>query len=58
MHILLSSLMICDLLLNRDGGSGIALNTLKRVQKGWGQGSITSLPPQQTDFLDFYDGSS
>ena len=41
----------------RDAGSGIALKTLKRVQKGWGQGSISSLQPQQNDFLDYYDGS-
>ncbi|MED6174863.1 hypothetical protein PIB30_073046 [Stylosanthes scabra] len=40
----------------RDGGSSIALKTLKRVQKGWGQGSISSLRPQQDDFLDHYDG--
>ena len=41
----------------RDAGSGIALKTLKRVQKAWGQGSISSLQPQQNDFLDYYDGS-
>lgn len=44
-------------IVNRDGGSGIALKTLKRVQKGWGQGSITSLQSQPNDFLDYYDGS-
>ncbi|TKY59360.1 Pentatricopeptide repeat-containing protein [Spatholobus suberectus] len=43
-------------IVNRDGGSGIALKTLKRVQKGWGQGSISSLQSQQNDFLDYYDG--
>ncbi|XP_027346293.1 pentatricopeptide repeat-containing protein At2g17140 [Abrus precatorius] len=42
-------------ILNRDGGSGIALKTLKRVQKGWGQGSIPSLQSQRSDFLDDYD---
>ncbi|KAG4921457.1 hypothetical protein JHK84_050331 [Glycine max] len=41
----------------RDAGSGIALKTLKRVQKAWGQGSISSLLPQQNDFLDYYDCS-
>jgi len=56
LHILPSSLMIF-LLYDRDGGSGIALKTLKRVQKGWGQGSITSLQSQPNDFLDYYDGS-
>ncbi|KAG5049391.1 hypothetical protein JHK85_010494 [Glycine max] len=40
-----------------DAGSGIALKTLKRVQKAWGQESISSLQPQQNDFLDYYDGS-
>ncbi|KAK7362974.1 hypothetical protein VNO77_05099 [Canavalia gladiata] len=42
-------------IINRDGGSGIALKTLKRVQKGWGQGNISSLQPQENDFLDYYD---
>lgn len=37
----------------RDDGSGIALKVLKRVQKGWGQGSIFSLQPQKDDFLDY-----
>ncbi|KAG5066485.1 hypothetical protein JHK86_010216 [Glycine max] len=41
----------------KDAGSGIALKTLKRVQKAWGQESISSLQPQQNDFLDYYDGS-
>ena len=41
----------------RDAGSGIALKNFKRVQKAWGQGSISSLQPQQNDFLDYYDGS-
>ncbi|RDX99967.1 Pentatricopeptide repeat-containing protein, partial [Mucuna pruriens] len=44
-------------IVNRDAGSGIALKTLKRVQKGWGQGSISSLQSQQNDFLDYYDDS-
>jgi hypothetical protein len=45
--------MICYLSLYRDVGSGIALKTLKRVEKGWGQGSISSLLPQKDDFLDY-----
>lgn len=59
LDILHSFLMICYLLLDRDVGSGIALKTLKHVQKGWGQGNISSLLPQneQNDFLDYYDGS-
>ncbi|CAJ1936290.1 unnamed protein product [Sphenostylis stenocarpa] len=44
-------------IVNRDGGSGIALKTLKRVQKGWGHGSISSLQSQPNDFLDYYGGS-
>ncbi|KAG5037987.1 hypothetical protein JHK86_018827 [Glycine max] len=36
---------------------GIALKNFKRVQKAWGQGSISSLQPQQNDFLDYYDRS-
>lgn len=52
-HILQYFLMICYLLLDRDVGSGIALKTLKRVEKGWGQGSISSLLPQKNDFLDY-----
>ncbi|XP_004504955.1 pentatricopeptide repeat-containing protein At2g17140 [Cicer arietinum] len=43
-------------IINRDVGSGIALKTLKRVEKSWGQGSISSLLPQKNDFLDYYDG--
>lgn len=52
-HILQYFLMIRSLLLDRDVGSGIALKTLKRVEKGWGQGSISSLLPQKNDFLDY-----
>ncbi|CAI8618095.1 unnamed protein product [Vicia faba] len=40
-------------IINRDVGSGIALKVLKRVEKGWGQGSISSLLPQKNDFLDY-----
>ncbi|KAL9303908.1 hypothetical protein ACSQ67_021171 [Phaseolus vulgaris] len=36
---------------------GIALKTLKRVQQGWGQGSISSLQSQSNNFLHYYDGS-
>lgn len=43
----------CFLLLDRDVGSNIALKILKRVEKGWGQGSISSLLPQKNDFLDY-----
>ncbi|KAL2343929.1 hypothetical protein Fmac_005214 [Flemingia macrophylla] len=42
-------------IVNRDSGSGIALKTLKRVQKGWGQGSISNLQSQQNDSLDYYE---
>lgn len=58
LHILRWSLKICCLLLDRGGGTGLALKTLKRVEKGWGQGSISSLLPQKNDFLDYYDGSA
>ncbi|KAI7980727.1 Pentatricopeptide repeat-containing protein [Camellia lanceoleosa] len=43
-------------ILHRDEGSGIAVKTLKRVQKGWGQGSISSLHPQKNDFFGSWDG--
>ncbi|XP_068668764.1 pentatricopeptide repeat-containing protein At2g17140 isoform X2 [Aristolochia californica] len=39
-------------ILHRDDGSGIAMRVLKRVQKGWGQGSIPSLKPQKNEWLD------
>ncbi|RVW48386.1 Retrovirus-related Pol polyprotein from transposon RE1 [Vitis vinifera] len=42
----------------RDDGSGLALKALKRVQKGWGQGSISSLQPQKNDFLDYWEGTN
>lgn len=41
-------------IVHRDDGSGIALKTLKRVQKGWGQGSIPSLQTEKTEFLDYW----
>jgi len=45
-------------ILHRDDISAIALKTLKRVQKGWGQGSTLSLQPQKNDYLDIWDGTS
>nr|UPT49442.1 pentatricopeptide repeat protein AaPPR488 [Agave angustifolia]UPT49615.1 pentatricopeptide repeat protein AaPPR965 [Agave angustifolia] len=39
-------------LLHRDDGSGIALKVLKRVQKGWGQGSIPVPRTKDIEFLD------
>ncbi|KAL6963599.1 hypothetical protein U1Q18_034610 [Sarracenia purpurea var. burkii] len=44
-------------IVHRDDGSGIALKALKRVQKGWGQGSTSSLQPHNNDFLDTWDGT-
>ncbi|KAE8702252.1 Pentatricopeptide repeat-containing protein [Hibiscus syriacus] len=41
-------------IVHRDDGSGIALKSLKRVQKGWGQGSIPSLRPQKNELLDYW----
>ncbi|CAL5341372.1 unnamed protein product [Camellia sinensis] len=47
---------LVSLMLDRvDEGSGIAVKTLKQVQKGWGQGSISSLHPQKNDFFDSWD---
>ena len=43
---------------DRDDGSGIALKALKRVQRGLGQGSISSLQPHKNEFLDYWDGGS
>lgn len=45
-------------IIHRDDGSGLALKALKRVQKGWGQGSISSLQPQKNDFLDYWEGTN
>ncbi|KAH7511463.1 hypothetical protein JRO89_XSUnG0200600 [Xanthoceras sorbifolium] len=45
-------------IVHRDDGSGIALKTLKQVQKGWGQGNISSLQPQKYDFLDYWEGGN
>ncbi|KAG9459892.1 hypothetical protein H6P81_004400 [Aristolochia fimbriata] len=42
-------------ILHRDDGSGMAMRVLKRVQKGWGQGSIPSLKPKKNDLLDEWD---
>lgn len=40
--------------IHRDDGGGIALKVLKRVQKGWGHGSVRH--PQRWQ-LDLYDHS-
>lgn len=39
----------------RDDGSGIALKSLSRVKKGWGQGDISSFQPQRVDYLDYWE---
>ncbi|KAL8092192.1 pentatricopeptide repeat-containing protein At2g17140 [Apium graveolens] len=44
-------------IVHRDDGSGTALRTLRRVQKGWGQGSISSFQPPKSDYLDDWDGN-
>ncbi|KAF7127665.1 hypothetical protein RHSIM_Rhsim11G0197400 [Rhododendron simsii] len=41
----LADITCISLTMDRDDGSGIALKTLKRVQKGWDQGSTLSLQP-------------
>ncbi|KAI3921980.1 hypothetical protein MKX01_005669 [Papaver californicum] len=41
--------------LHRDDGSGLAVRVLKRVQKGWGQGSISNVQPQKKEFLDYWE---
>ncbi|XP_039055050.1 pentatricopeptide repeat-containing protein At2g17140-like [Hibiscus syriacus] len=41
-------------IVHRDDGSGIALKSLKGVQKGWGQGSIPSLRPQKNELFDYW----
>lgn len=41
---------------NRNDGSGIAQKTLKRVLKGWGQGSISTSQPQKFSTHDCWDG--
>ncbi|KAK3010813.1 hypothetical protein RJ639_011497 [Escallonia herrerae] len=38
-----------------DDSSGVALKTLNRVQKGWGQGSIPGHQPQKDDLLNIWD---
>lgn len=43
---------------NRNDGSGIAQKALKRVLKGWGQGSISTLQPQKCSTLDYWDGDA
>ncbi|MCL7030166.1 hypothetical protein MKW94_003240 [Papaver nudicaule] len=42
-------------ILHRDDGSGLAVRVLKRVQKGWGQGSISNVQPQKKEFLDYWE---
>ncbi|KAK6118696.1 hypothetical protein DH2020_047553 [Rehmannia glutinosa] len=42
-------------ILHRDDGSAIAMKTLKRVQKGWGQGNLSYFQAQRNDFLDDWD---
>ncbi|KAE9447434.1 hypothetical protein C3L33_20668, partial [Rhododendron williamsianum] len=54
----LADITCISLTMDRDDGSGIALKTLKRVQKGWGQGSTLSLQPQKNDYLDIWDSTS
>ena len=41
----------------REDGSSTALKTLKRVQKGWGQGSVSSLQVKRSDYLDEWDAA-
>lgn len=43
---------------NRNDGSGIAQKTLKRVLKGWGQGSIATSQPQKFSTRDHWDGDA
>lgn len=43
---------------NRNDGSGIAQKTLKRVLKGWGQGSIATSQPQKFITCDHWDGDA
>ncbi|KAG7975665.1 hypothetical protein I3843_06G110300 [Carya illinoinensis] len=40
-------------ILHRDDGSAITLKALKRVQRGLGQGSISSLQPHKNQVLDY-----
>lgn len=42
-------------ILHRDDGSGIALRSLSRVKKGWGQGDISSFQPPRVDYLDYWE---
>ncbi|XP_022135644.1 pentatricopeptide repeat-containing protein At2g17140 [Momordica charantia] len=45
-------------IVHRNDGSGIAQKALKRVLKGWGQGSITTLQPQKFSTHDYWDGDA
>lgn len=42
---------------HRDDGSTMAMKTLKRVQKGWGQGNLSYFQAQKNDFLDDLDAA-
>ncbi|WOK92819.1 pentatricopeptide repeat-containing protein [Canna indica] len=42
-------------LLHRDDGSGIAVKVLKRVQRGWGQGSIPAPRLHDIDLMDDWE---
>ena len=57
LYIMTFSLIVCFLSLDRNDGSGIALKTLKRVQKGWGRESILSLQPRRNAFLDYWEAN-
>ncbi|XP_056699046.1 pentatricopeptide repeat-containing protein At2g17140 isoform X2 [Spinacia oleracea] len=41
-------------IVHREDGSGIALEALKRVQKGWGQGSAVNLPSLKAEANDYW----
>ncbi|KAF6148404.1 hypothetical protein GIB67_036619 [Kingdonia uniflora] len=39
---------------HRDDGSGVALKVIRRVQKGWGHGRMSSLQPQKNAIPDYW----
>ncbi|KAK4759847.1 hypothetical protein SAY87_022978 [Trapa incisa] len=43
-------------IVHRDDGSGIAARTLKRVESGWGEGSILGMKKKTKDYLEHWDG--
>ncbi|XP_062086540.1 pentatricopeptide repeat-containing protein At2g17140 [Humulus lupulus] len=45
-------------IVHRNDGSGVALKTLKRVEKGWGRESILSSQPQHNEFVDYEDANN